>query len=67
MWLIFKVNVIVYGKDGKRYPWNPDVFDEEFAEESFAEFMEMINKGKGAVMSRIETTSRKGQPLRKSA
>lgn len=38
------VNVIVFGKDNKRYVMNPDQYD-EFSEESFKEFMTDLNDG----------------------
>lgn len=40
-----QVNVVVYGKDNKKYPWNPDKFDEdEFNEKTFDKFMKVLSE-----------------------
>lgn len=39
------VNIVVFGKDNRRYVMNPDDFD-EFTEENFRKFMKKLNEGK---------------------
>jgi hypothetical protein len=40
-----QVNVVAYGVDGKKYPWNPDTFDEdEFSVESLKKFMSALGQ-----------------------
>jgi len=42
-----EVNVVVYGKDNKKYAWNPDKFDEdEFNEKTFEKFMNALSENK---------------------
>lgn len=39
-----EVNVVCFGKDGKKYPWIQE--DDEFSEEGFRDFIKKLNTGK---------------------
>jgi hypothetical protein len=59
------VNVIVYGKDNKKYPWNPDKFGEdEFNEKTFEKFMKALSESERCARAHFTNTRRQNQTTR---